>query len=518
MNRKIIIGSRGSDLALWQAHFVQNQLNALGCESEIHIIKTRGDKIQHLSFEKMEGKGFFTKEIEDALLNQQIDLAIHSHKDLETNQPEGLKVAAVSYRENPAEWLLIRKEAVDKLQLMSLKQNAVVGTSAARRKSQMLFYRNDIELKDLRGNVPTRVEKLRQGNYDAILLAAAGVSRLKLDLSDFELVELDPRVFVPAPAQGVLAYQIRENDLEIEAILQKINDTSVAKSIGIERKILNLLHGGCQVPFGAYCQTDSSGTHLWAYYASGEAQKRRLYIHSAKGDFDFENTLSQLRMPHQKSVLFTRLLNEQSGVKELLLNAGVKVQEQSFIQIAALPQTPVQLEQFNWLFFTSPNAVEHFAQLHETFSQHQLAALGRGTAAALRERGFKVAFEGDGSTDHIAVNFKEILGNQRALILCAEAGLRSVQSALKPESFTELAVYHTELAPYQLSAIPEIIAFTSPSNVEGFFAQNQLPVSAKVLAIGSATAAALKAHGVDNVLISWQSSEQALADIILGLK
>jgi len=169
--KKVVIGSRGSDLALWQAHFVQAELKKLGCEVELNIIKTQGDKIQHLSFDKLEGKGFFTKEIEDALLSGSIDLAVHSHKDLETTPPAELQIACVSERANPADILLINKNAVDSSQKWLLKENAIVGTSSARRKSQVLKYRGDVQINDLRGNVPTRIQKLRDGNYDAILLA-----------------------------------------------------------------------------------------------------------------------------------------------------------------------------------------------------------------------------------------------------------------------------------------------------------------------------------------------------------
>lgn len=251
--KKIIIGSRGSDLALWQAHFVKDELQKIGCEVEIKIIKTQGDKIQHLSFDKLEGKGFFTKEIEDELLNKSIDLAVHSHKDLETNPPTGLKIACVSERANPADVLLIQKSSVDTSQHWTLKENGLVGTSSARRKVQLRKFRNDVEIKDLRGNVPTRIQHLRDGKYDAIILAKAGLDRLKLDLSEFHVEVLPTNEFVPAPAQGVLGLQIRENDTELNEILQKINAPDVQKRIGLERKILNLLEGGCQLPLGAFC-------------------------------------------------------------------------------------------------------------------------------------------------------------------------------------------------------------------------------------------------------------------------
>ena len=254
----IVIGSRGSDLALWQANHVKAQLENIGCSVEIKIIVTQGDAIQHLSFDKLEGKGFFTKEIEKELLEGTIDLAVHSHKDLETNPPKGLVIAAVSERENPADLLLVAKNAVDTSKEWNLKEGAIVGTSSARRKSQVMRFRNDVEIKDLRGNVPTRIDKLRKGDYDAILLAKAGVDRLKIDLSEFEVIVMDPTSFVPAPAQGVLGLQVREGDQAIFDTVNKLNDVAVAKRIGIERKVLNLMEGGCQLPLGVYCDENNS--------------------------------------------------------------------------------------------------------------------------------------------------------------------------------------------------------------------------------------------------------------------
>ncbi len=264
MKKHVIIGSRGSDLALWQAHFVKSELEKRGCTVDIHIIKTQGDAIQHLSFDKLEGKGFFTKEIEEALLSKEVDLAVHSHKDLETNPPAGLVIACVSDRANPADLLLIRKASVSENEKWKLKKGAIVGTSSARRKTQFLHYREDVTINDLRGNVPTRIDKLRQGNYDAILLAKAGIDRLELDLSEFESVVLDPTEFVPAPAQGVLGLQIREDDHEMAELMATMNNVEVEQCIAVERKILNLLEGGCQLPLGAYCTPDH---HLYVAFA-----------------------------------------------------------------------------------------------------------------------------------------------------------------------------------------------------------------------------------------------------------
>ena len=265
--RKIIIGSRGSDLALWQANYTQSLLEDIGVKSEIKIIVTKGDRIQDLSFDKIEGKGFFTKEIEESLLNKEVDLAVHSHKDLETSNPQGLVIGAVSYRENPSDVLFIHPDAKDESQPFGMKEGAMVGTSSARRKVMMKSLRPDIELKDLRGNVPTRIEKLRSGNYDAILLANAGVSRLDLDTSDLGVEVLDPKEFIPAPAQGVLGWQIREDDAELQEILDKLNNAAVKSCISVERTVLNKMEGGCQMPLGVYTIEEDGVYKTWTGYA-----------------------------------------------------------------------------------------------------------------------------------------------------------------------------------------------------------------------------------------------------------
>ncbi len=272
----IKIGTRGSDLALWQANFVKSELEKMGCEVEINIIKTQGDKIQHLSFDKLEGKGFFTKEIEEALLNESVDLAVHSHKDLETNQPEGLEIVAVSDRENPSDILLIQKDAYDPSKQLALKEGAVVGTSSARRKALLNAFRSDIEIKDLRGNVPTRIDKLRQGNYDAIVLANAGVSRLEIDLSEFQVEVLKPQDFIPAPAQGVLGLQIRVNDEKTRKYVSQMNNAEVKSIINIERGVLNKLNGGCQLPLGVYAEKIDGKFEVWTALGQEDGSLKRL--------------------------------------------------------------------------------------------------------------------------------------------------------------------------------------------------------------------------------------------------
>ncbi len=263
--QNIRIGTRGSKLALWQANYTKAALAEIGVEAELVIIKTQGDKIQHLGFDKLEGKGFFTKEIEDSLLRGDIDMAVHSMKDLPTQAPDGLAITAVSYRADPSDWLVINKQNADLNQIFNLKENPIVGTSSARRKAQFKHFRPDVTLKDIRGNVPTRLQKLKDGNFDAILLAAAGLSRLEMDLSDFVIYKMNPKEFVPAPAQGVLAWQTNRADRPTRQLLKQLHHPEVSATTNIERKVLKLAEGGCHMPLGVYCTQDvNAHFHVWA--------------------------------------------------------------------------------------------------------------------------------------------------------------------------------------------------------------------------------------------------------------
>lgn len=265
MKEKVIIGSRGSDLALYQANFIKDILvNKLDCEVEIKIIVTKGDKIDNISFDKMEGKGFFTKEIEDELLNKNIDLAVHSLKDLMTTQPDGLKLGAVGFRVDRRELLLIKKEAHTGEGLIPVKKGGVIGTSSPRRKCQIIYNNQHLEIKDLRGNVPTRIRKLREGQYDAIIIATAGVDRLELDISDLVAIRLEPEDFLPAPAQGILGLQIRSDDKRVENILAKINDENDAKAAALERGLLGKFDSGCSLPLGVVSEVDGDNYRLKA--------------------------------------------------------------------------------------------------------------------------------------------------------------------------------------------------------------------------------------------------------------
>ena len=268
----IRIGTRGSDLALWQANHIADLIGK--DKSEIVIIKTQGDRIQNVSFDKMEGKGFFTKEIEDALIQKKIDLAVHSMKDLPTDDIPGLKIAAVTEREDPSDIMLIRPECYKQENNIPLKDGAVVGTSSLRRIAQIKHVMKSLNAVPLRGNLPTRIKRLRERKYDAIIVASAGVKRLKLDLFDLKVFPLPYSFFLPAPSQGALALQIREEDSEIEKLLKRFNHPETEKAVKTERYFLKHFGGGCHVPLGALAYiTDDGEIHLSGVIASVDGTK-----------------------------------------------------------------------------------------------------------------------------------------------------------------------------------------------------------------------------------------------------
>jgi hydroxymethylbilane synthase len=265
LKNKFVIGSRGSELALWQAYFIKGELekNNPDISVEIKIIKTKGDKITDVALSKIGDKSLFTKELENELLEDNIDIAVHSLKDLQTQLPKGLKLGAVTKR-HPAEDVLIAKEK--NITLKTIRENGVVATGSLRRRSQLLNLRPDINVVELRGNVPTRIEKFLDSDWDAIILARAGVERLGLgkNISSF----INKNEILPAVGQGALGIEIREPDKDTAGILKTVHDQETLYAVLAERSLLRTLEGGCQVPIGTYSEIKGDQLYLKAYVGS----------------------------------------------------------------------------------------------------------------------------------------------------------------------------------------------------------------------------------------------------------
>lgn len=283
---KIVVGTRGSKLALVQTNWVVEALKKVnpGIEFEVKVIKTKGDLITHLPLHKIGDKGLFTKEIEQQLLNKEIDLAVHSMKDMPSTLPDGLKFASVPRREDPRD-ILVLKEGYKTIE--DLPMGAKLGTGSKRRTYQLLKYRPDLEIVPIRGNIDTRIRKIEDENLDGVVLAAAGL--LRADLENRISYYLPTNIMVPAPAQGALALEIRENDSYMEEIISHIKDEATEIQVAAERGFLTGVNGSCHVPMGAYCEIDNDKLTLTGLYGNEDGTK--LIVKSIEGKVSDANRI-----------------------------------------------------------------------------------------------------------------------------------------------------------------------------------------------------------------------------------
>lgn len=278
---KIRVGTRGSNLALIQTNWAIDRLKEKfpEVEFEVKIIKTKGDKILHLSLDKIGDKGLFVKEIESQLLEGEIDLAVHSMKDMPAEVVEGLKFAAVPKREDPRDVIILREglNSFDELPI-----GATIGTGSKRRKYQLLRKRPDLNIVPIRGNIETRISKIESENLDGIVLAASGVIRADLEEKITEFLPVD--LMIPAPAQGALALEIRENDEELEKMIDAIKDEISQIQTDAERSYLAGIDGSCHIPMGAYCEVDGEKLTLTGIFGDEDGEK--ITVASLEGEKD----------------------------------------------------------------------------------------------------------------------------------------------------------------------------------------------------------------------------------------
>jgi hydroxymethylbilane synthase len=524
LERTLIIGTRGSELALWQANFVKDSLAKVNITAELKIIKTQGDRILNLSFDKLEGKGFFTKELEEELLAGTIDLAVHSHKDLPTENPPGLIIAAVSEREDPSELLLILKDCVDVRQKLSVKFGAIVGTSSNRRKAQLLAYRPDLEIKDLRGNVPTRIGKLRDEKYDAIMIAKAGVSRLGIDLTDFHVEELTPNEIIPAPAQGALAIQIREGDQELFEAMQVLNHPDVAEELAVERTVLKLFGGGCHLPLGCYCRREDGAFQVFTSKADeGDEFPDRYFIEAHEIEGLAEKVVAKFDKARKlpASVFISREISAQSYFRKALAKHNIEIDARSLIRTVPVitKLDPYILKHIDWIFFSSKNAVEYFFQLEPQLPKDVLfGVMGAGSEEMLRRKGHFARYTGVGVDPvDVAEEFAKLANGTTVLFPGAEESLKSIQKGLSSDTkIIDLPIYETVLEDNVEASGAEVLVFTSPSNVDAYFADNLMDPYQKVIAIGRSTGKKFEEMGVKYIL-PFSPDEVGLAEAVFGL-
>ena len=267
--KTITIGTRGSKLALWQANHIKSEIEQYhkNIKVNLEIIKTKGDKILDVPLALVGGKGLFVKEIEEALLEKRVDIAVHSMKDVPTFFPEGLYLPVITEREDYRDAFVSNNG----IKLNDLPENSILGTSSLRRKSQLINLRNDLKIKDLRGNVDTRLKKLDNKEFDAIILAAAGLKRMGLEHRITEF--LDSSLMIPAIGQGALGIELRKDDNEILEIVSFLKDDTTFFEVEAERAFLRTLEGGCQVPIGCYGKTENNILKLKGFVSSIDGKK-----------------------------------------------------------------------------------------------------------------------------------------------------------------------------------------------------------------------------------------------------
>ncbi|CEI74099.1 hydroxymethylbilane synthase [Romboutsia hominis] len=285
---KIIVGTRGSKLAVTQTNWVIDKLKEKNpsVEFEVKIIKTKGDIIQNVSLDKIGDKGLFVKEIEQQLIDGDIDMAVHSMKDMPSSLPHGLKFAGIPKREDPRD-VLILKEGYSSIE--DLPQGATIGTGSKRRKHQLLKHRPDLNIVPIRGNVDTRIRKIKDENLDGIVLAASGI--LRVGLEDKISCYLPTDIVVPAPAQGALAIEIREDNYQVEVVVNSLRDELTELQVSAERGFLDGVNGSCHIPMGAYCEVKEDGIKLTGLF--GDEEGKRLIIKSIEGDKDSPRELGK---------------------------------------------------------------------------------------------------------------------------------------------------------------------------------------------------------------------------------
>lgn len=525
---KIILGARGSKLSLAQTQIVKNKLLAVNSQLEIEvtIITTKGDKnLAPIPLDTV-GKGWFTKELDKELLRGTIDIAVHSLKDLPESLPKGLCIAGIPEREDPSDVLV----STNNVLLKNVKPGAVIGTDSIRRKVQILHKRPDVIVKSLRGNVDSRLKKLETGEYDAIMLAAAGLKRLDLDSKITErFAETD---IIPSPGQGALAIVVKEDNETIRELLTKLNDKDTIIGTTAERAFSKQLDGGCKTPTGAYAKIDKNtvtiygmigtmdGKHIIKESIEGPtSQAKQLGIMLAKNMFE----KSKQYLLEKKYIVITRPEPENTILEKKLQQYGASIYNFPTIQITENnidKQILTEIHSFDWIVFTSSKGVEAFMHnadqsLITILKNKKIAVVGPKTAEKLTSYNLKANFMPTKYTTHdLAKELTEIAGKQLLLARSNIASKELVTDLKKKKAIvTDIPMYTTESITTPDKAFEKMIkndtvnclTFTSPSTVIGFFDRignaeiKQKVLAIPVISVGPVTTKTAKEYGFTHI-------------------
>ncbi len=528
------IATRGSRLAINQSGMIRDLLREkVGLECELEIVKTRGDIIKDTPLSQVSGAGFFTKEIERALLDGRTDIAVHSLKDLPIEQPNQLIVAAMPERENPSEVVITLPENIDDTKPLALKQGLSIGTSAIRRQAQIRSIRPDLEVRELRGNVTTRMEKVRSGEYDAVIIAQAGLLRVGVFPEGLEVRALKHEDFVPAPAQGVLAVETRSDD-PIREKVARIDHPLTRQLAMAERSLLLLCGGGCHLPLGANIKKQDDVYTInvfWSYRLPNGLEKSLKFTHE-NNDIDqlVEESYIKIKQAHLSDLinffgknkkrslklLATRPQEKCSELADHLKNRSVEVIPYPVLRITEaydedkLKRVADRLDSYEYLIFSSANGVKIFANILEDngYSADSLtgikkASVGEKTALAIKETfGDENIVVSDIATGEGLGQFLADRKTAKALFPCAHEAGDEMEKILRAAGWEidRFEIYETH--PEDAQNLPDIdpqeldsILFTSALSVEYTLRNMKLPDDVVVLSIGPKTSARIEALG-----------------------
>jgi hydroxymethylbilane synthase len=564
MDQTIRIGTRGSQLALFQANVVKEELAKKFPKLlfQIVVIKTKGDKILDVPLSKIGDKGLFTKELEIAMFDNEIDMAVHSLKDLPTRFPEGVVLGAVLKRGEVRDALI----SSTKRTLKDLTPSDIIATSSLRRKAQLLRFNKDFNIVEIRGNVNTRIRKMEEGYCTVMVMAGAGLQRLGMDQYISELIDID--MVIPACSQGAIAIEIRENDPVIAKLVDAINDKETLLATDAERAFLRTLEGGCQIPVGSYSRIVGDQFELTGFISSINGEKfikdksvgpisqavelaeklaedllsrgGREILKAIRLDDPFEK---KKELPlYGKTFISTRALETGDTLPDLLSAQGATLLSLPMIEIkpSNVPSGDIlkikQLSSYDWLFFTSRYGVAHFFKLlidstgsSELPASLRVAVVGSKTASELEYYGYKPTFTGKehGSAEMVA-EFIDTLKPQNKKILLSLGNLadNTLKDALGMYNEVDrINVYETcqprSADPMVIKQISDgnydLILFTSPSTFHHFssFVDTALLGNLKIGSIGTTTSKAIQEAGFQPLMTAKMSNTEGLTEAIL---
>lgn len=559
--RTLRLGTRGSRLALTQSRHVADALESAvpGLRVELITIQTTGDKVLDSPLSTIGGKGVFTKEIEEALLDGRVDLAVHSLKDLPTTQPPGLALGAVTRREDPSD-LLIANRPID---LQMLGPNDVIGTSSLRRRAELRLLNRRMRIEELRGNVPTRIKRLQEGDFTAIVLASAGVSRLGLELPWSR--KLTPEEMLPAPGQGSLGIQIREGDEATRAVVALLHDRNAGRCCSAERLVLQELGGGCQLPLGTLALMVNERIHMWGRVASidghvvaesaseGPAEEWDLIAQRVAEGLAKNGAraiLAALRSQQQEANGYEKAVERAKamsagglgGMRVLItrdedadgaLSLAVRARggDPALLPLVRHlpPDDPLPLHRgvlkategkYDWMVFTSSRAIDAVCEALTVLQREpesvtaSVACVGKATAKRAWDAGFIVELVPEDSTGETLAKAMIATGvgkGSRVLYPKADKAAEAIENRLTavgavcdaPVAYrTEIGAAPAESMRWIESNPPDAILFCSPSAVEGFVESFPSEWREKLLerllvgSIGPRTSESLAAAGI----------------------